>query len=788
MNYSRRLSTGILLVGGVLQGLSVRVVAADERNTAAKDTGGLEEIIVTAARREENQAKVPISITAFTQATLDQNTVRTVDDIAKMTPGVQFSRTNDEGAIGTITIRGIQSNAGASTNGVYIDDTPVQMRQDLGGLGTSVWPQIFDLERVEVLRGPQGTLFGSGSMGGAIRLITPQPSTTKSTVYARGDLGFTAGGAPSQEAGLAFNVPLIDNVLGLQMSGSYRNDGGYVSRMNYWTGKVTEKNSNYTETRTFRLAMAWKPLENLTITPSFYWQKQYFNDSGNYWLELSKPSDNYYNRAGEIPDQTWDRFGLPALKAQWDLGSISVFSNTSYFDRSQFGIQDLATFEPAIWAGKYYPPPGVYAPSYNTSNQTVFTQELRVQSATADSRLTWVGGLFFQRSRQRFIEKVQDTFLPALVEEANPGKTFEEVIGSPLVDGLYTVLVNPWDTVDKQIAAFGQVDFKLTSKLKATVGLRVERADLSSYIVYSGPVNGPVPVTFAAKVSETPVTPKYGLSYQLTEGTMLYTTIAKGYRIGGTNQPVAINCGSDLQSIGLAEEPQGYKSDSLWSYELGGKMRSPDGRFALDASVYLIKWKDLQVNYNLPSCGYSFTTNAGQITSKGFELAAQARPIRNLSLGASLGYTKAATDNTYYYGGSTTPSFPGEADIIAGGDRQLVAPWTASVFSEYSFNVLSHDSYFRLNYNYADGLNRGIPSQDPNNGNYDTASKGLQVQQDLTLKLGAHFGDLDTALYVNNAINQHPLTGYGHPLTSSPLFTAYATRPRTIGVTAIYRY
>jgi len=771
--------------------LGTAAYADDARSSAADAPGsGLEEIVVTASRREESAAKVPISITAYTQATLDQNNVRTVDDIAKMTPGVQFNRTNDEGAIASIAIRGIQSNAGASTNGVYIDDTPIQMRQDLGGLGTAVWPQIFDLERVEVLRGPQGTLFGSGSMGGAIRLITPAPSTTQTSVYARGDLAFTSGGAPSQEMGLAFNLPLIENVLGVRVSGSYRNDGGYVSRVNYWTGNVEQPNSNSTDTRTFRIALAWKAADNLTITPSFYWQKQYFNDSGNYWLPISDANQDKYNRAGEIPDQTWDRFGLSAVKAQWDLGPVSLFSNTSYFDRSQFGIQDLATFEPAIWGGPdyYYPPQGIYVPSYNTSNQTVFTEEFRVQSANSDSRLTWVGGLFFQRARQRFIEKVQDTFLPALVEKANPGQTFEEVIGSPLVDGLYTVLVDPWDSVDKQIAAFGQVDFKITEQLKATVGLRAERADLSSYILYSGPVNGPVPVIYSAKQSETPVTPKYGLSYQLTPGTMLYTTVAKGYRIGGTNQPISMNCGDDLKNIGLSAEPPGYKSDSLWSYEIGSKMRTADGRLAVDASVYLIKWKDLQVNYNLPTCGFSFTTNAGQITSKGFELSIQTKPVQSLNLGLAIGYTKAATDNTYYYGGGTTPTVPGEADLVAGGDRQLVAPWTVAFVSDYSFRVLDHMSYFRLNYNYADGLNRGIPTQDPNNGNYDPASKGLQVQQDLTLKLGSHFGSVDAAVYVNNALDQHPLTGYGHQLSNDPLFMAYAIRPRTIGITASYRY
>jgi outer membrane receptor protein involved in Fe transport len=624
-------------------------------------------------------------------------------------------------------------------------------------------------------------------MGGNVRFITPMPSTTKTSFYARTEASFTQSGGPNTELGLAFNLPLVENVLGLRMSGYYRHDGGYVDRWDYWGEHVNEGNSNYSDIKSFRVAATWQPIENLSITPSFYWQKVFVNDSSRYWLPLSDADSNRYNRAGNIPNWQEDRFSLPGLKVQWDVGNLSFFSNTSYFDRTQPAIQDLAAFEASIWAGQYYPPPGMYAPSKEYVSQQVFTQEFRVQNTDADARLTWVGGVFYQRAKQRYIEMVQNTFLPGLILE-NFGQTIEEVLGSGLVDGKYTVVVDPFDTIDKHLAAFGQVDFKFTDKLKGTFGLRVERADLWSHILYSGPVNGPVPVTIEGSGSETPVTPKFGLSYQLNDGTMLYTTVAKGYRIGGVNQPISVNCGNDLTDIGLSGHPTTYGSDSLWSYELGGKFRSEDGRYALDASVYRIKWTDLQVNYNLPTCGFSFTTNAGAITSDGVELSFRGRPVDQFTFGISLGYTKASTDRDTWYGNATEPAEPGQKPMLPGGSRQLVAPYTAAVDAQYSFSAFDHDSYFRVNYNYADGLNHGLSWQNPQSGNYNPTVKGLPIRQDLTLKLGTHFGALDVALFCNNALDEHPLLGHGHATRSNPIYTAYAIRPRTLGLTASYRY
>ena len=237
--------------------------AADKAaDTATAPSAGLEEIVVTATRREESISKVPISITALNQDALDQKGIRDFSEMVRFTPGVSI----DTSGTNAISIRGISSSGGAGTTGIYIDDTPIQMRA-LGFNPDDTLPKTFDLDRVEVLRGPQGTLFGAGSEGGTVRYIMTQPSTTAESTYARAELGFTQHGAPSYEAGLAHGGPLVDGVLGYRASVWFREDAGWINRVDPTTGATTEKNANHGQTVALRLAFLYQPVDNVKITP-----------------------------------------------------------------------------------------------------------------------------------------------------------------------------------------------------------------------------------------------------------------------------------------------------------------------------------------------------------------------------------------------------------------------------------------------------------------------------------------------------------------------------------------
>src|SRR5450755_3600823 len=238
----RRRAAAIALT--ILAGASNLVHAADRPDDAiSAGPGGLEEIVVTATRREESISKVPISITALSQSDLDLKGIRDFSEMVRFTPGVSI----DSSGTNAISIRGISSSGGAGTTGIYIDDTPIQMRA-LGFNPDDALPKTFDMDRVEVLRGPQGTLFGAGSEGGTVRYIMTQPSVTTESTYIRSEVSYTQYGEPSYEAGVAHGGPIIDDVLGFRASVWYRYDGGWINRVDPTTGDVTEKNANRADT------------------------------------------------------------------------------------------------------------------------------------------------------------------------------------------------------------------------------------------------------------------------------------------------------------------------------------------------------------------------------------------------------------------------------------------------------------------------------------------------------------------------------------------------------------
>src|ERR1700752_2733181 len=201
--------------------------AAQPTTEQAAAPSALQEVVVTATRREENLSKVPISVTALTQEALDDRGIKDFSEVARFTPGVNF----DNSGTNNISIRGISGTGGAGTTGIYLDDTPIQMRA-LAFSPDEAVPKSFDIDRIEVLRGPQGTLFGSGSEGGTVRYITTQPSLSKTSVYSRAEVATTEGGDASYEAGVAAGGPLVQDKFGARVSVWYRRDGGYVDRIN----------------------------------------------------------------------------------------------------------------------------------------------------------------------------------------------------------------------------------------------------------------------------------------------------------------------------------------------------------------------------------------------------------------------------------------------------------------------------------------------------------------------------------------------------------------------------
>jgi iron complex outermembrane recepter protein len=824
--------------------------AAEPTGSDAAASGALEEIVVTATRREESISRVPISITAISQEAIDQKGIKDFSDIVRFTPGVAFdaSQTNQ------ISIRGISSSGGSGTTGIYIDDVPIQVRS-LGFNSDDALVKLFDLDRVEVLRGPQGTLFGAGSEGGTVRYITTQPSLTKSSIDAKVETSYTEGGSESYEAGVAGGMPIIDGVLGVRVSAWFRHDGGWIDRIDPTTLDVVDKNANFDGTAAFRLAALWKPNDVISVAPSIVYQNQHRNDVTIYWPEYSNPSQNHYVSADPTARPEPDLFYLPALNIQADMGPVKLISTTSYFHRDEISGYDgtlynlgyyqsniqlygnaagLAAF-PLLDGSGVHLPAGLTdyrAPASVTNTQRNITQEFRLQSTDPTSRLQWTAGVFYSLDRQYSLEEIHDPMADTLFNQLfgeNIATFFENVPvlnadGSsylPMGDSYYNRLTS----YDRQIAGFGEINFDLTDTLKLTAGVRVSKDSYTIESESGGPQNGQT-LPGTQSNSEKPVTPKAGIQWQADPNDMYYFTYSKGFRPGGGNASIpydptftnlTFGCTGDFQTEGLTKgAPTTYKSDSVQSFEVGAK-NNIDNRVRLATSIYYIKWNNIQQNVVPPICQIQFTDNLGNAVSKGFDLQADFQVTEAFSIESSFGYTDARYTTTTYLGATPTNPVAAAAagyypvvragDAVAGpngiGTGYSIPPYSISLGLEYKFRTFDYESFVRGDWEYIAGDKWLHPAQDgtpaqPNTSSYDPTSLPTERQTFASLRAGTKLGDWGVSLFVDNLTDSHTILNYNHQTNSydnttgaslaSPAYRYISYRPRTFGITVVFKH
>jgi outer membrane receptor protein involved in Fe transport len=773
-------------------------------NNGANGSAGasVSEIVVTATRQAQTLSKVAISISAFTEDKMDQLGVKSFADLARFTPGVTFDPTSKD-----ISIRGVASTAGAATTGIYIDDTPIQVHV-IGFNSDNTLPAVFDLDRVEVLRGPQGTLFGAGSEGGTVRYITPQPSLTTYSAYVRSEGSSTDGGQGSGEFGAAVGGPIVDDVLGFRVSAWYRHDGGYIDRVDQATGQVVSPDSNSEDTFVARAALTWAPITHLTITPSLYEQIRNQHDYDFYWVGLSNPSAGVYQNGDPESRPDPDHWTLPALRIEYDFPGMSLISNTSYFWRKEVGgyegtLYNLSYFQQLISTpgscgacatGGLYPLltstgfnlPGFgrySSPNTVTNKQNNITQEIRLQSSNPNSRLVWVTGLFYQHNRQLSVEEIHDPQLEPITNylfgqsaEDYWGEGFESQYGDD--DYINYDLVH-----SRQIAAFADASFAITPQLKLEGGLRYAQTHFSYTYFTDGAQNGGY-TGGAGQETEYPLTPKASLQYQMNRDNLFYATYAKGYREGGGSPQVSPTfCATDLAALGLAQSPPAYHSDTVDSFELGSKNKFLDRKLQVEGSLYYLEWHNIQQEILLPSCGYQYTGNLGEAVSEGFDLQVQYEVIPHLDTELAVGYTDAKYVKTAYSGQSILAN---DGDSI--GTPYAAAPWTVSLGVQYNFSLRGHAAFARADYEYTSHNANPTPALDPAASSYDAALTNPPATSFVSLRGGMMIKGAELALFVDNLLNAHPGLNLTHEDQYTVLFQNTTFRPRTVGLTATYRY
>jgi iron complex outermembrane receptor protein len=793
---------GVLLVLLLPLGPIDLARAGDLRSDAANSTEQLQEVVVTAEKREETLSKVPISVAVFGRDEMEQRNIVSMADVAAVTPGVDFQST---GSTIALSIRGISSGiSGYSTTGIYLDDVPVQIRLDNGVVpGTNTTPLVFDLDRVEVLKGPQGTLFGAGAEGGTIRFIQAQPSLTEYSGYTRASLATTDGGGPSYDIGAAAGGPIIQDELGFRVSAWHERQGGYIEHDSAISGGANYKNSGYRDADVLRAALTFAPTSSLKITPSLFFQHIYWNDvptfdpgSNTYpdtmtknWSSLNPTFSNV--DAGRLAFQglllqpSDDTLALPSLKIDADLPGVSFTSSTSYLNRRYNAQQDFTTVMP-FFVGLPWPTTAqAAANSYTPAYLNVFAQEMRASSNKPDQRLQWTFGLFYNESRQTGYQWVWSPYWPTQISQAT-GKTITEAFGQPLLPGDLSIYEKE-PLSDQQLAAYGQMAYEVVKHVSVVAGARVAR-ETDKYSIYiNGPLNGPTATSFSGTEQQNVVDPKFGINVQLDENNLLYISAAKGDRIGGVNPPPYhfTACSEALAALGY---PNGaglntYKDDSLWSYEIGSKNRLFDGRLQVLVSAFHIKWSDIQQIIQVPACTEGFTANLGQATSNGFDFQAEALITDSLKVGLSVGYTNARNATTIVSGGN---------NVVADGQQinNFAAPWTIVPTAEYTFPIAAgRKGYARVDDTYH-SKNPG-----PYNPTTNTASPSYNPYfipnpsyNQLNVHVGMTWSGWDTSVYALNALNSHPLLFNAATQPFTFYGSAFTLQPLTIGVAATYHW
>jgi outer membrane receptor protein involved in Fe transport len=742
---------------------SIRILRdAPTRSHLGPAPGALpDEIIVTAEKREESLNVVPISANVLTAADMTAAGIKGVSDIVAVTPGVEYDYGTQFGpAILTrLGIRGIKSDVGTSTTAVYIDDVPIQGRQS--GFATA-YPVAFDLTRVEVLRGPQGTLSGAGAEGGSVRFITTEPNMTEFTGQYRVEVSQTEYGGPSYETGAATGGPIVDGRVGVRISAWYRDDGGYVSRIDPFTDATVDRDANRSSSRALRAAVVLAPTESLRMTPSFSYQSIGLHDSPIFYPSLSNPSAGVFDNGKLLRQPAIDSFTLASLKVEQQLSFAKLTAVTSYFDRHAQALFDATNEAGIFFFGGYGNPlgpgfPASYAdsvPDMLRLHQSQQSQEVRLTSNDSQAPLQWVAGQYYSSARHIYSEDIYEIGAPG-----NPGYD------------------NSNHTNDTIVALYGHANARLTRAWTLSAGVRVDktRTQVSNYA--GGFAFSKLPSSIQGIEYDTPLTPQLSLSYKPDEANFLYATIAKGFRIGGVNSQIPAGCQTAL--------PSTYASDSVWSHEIGAKDLLLDGRLQLAASVFEIDWNRVQTNFTL-DCGFSYVGNAGAARSSGFDLVASAFPLNALNVDVSLGY-----DNVRFTQTVLNPAGEVLADrnTVVGGVPSVPAPWIGAVRLSYEWPITHELTGSARIEEVVHSHNPGpFTELDPRATGYDPRFVADPATSVLNLKLGLIASKWDLRLFVNNALDAHPLLQPSADARGSFPTYAYTLTPRTWGLAGAWTF
>ena len=726
--------------------------ALAQEQASSESAGPIETIVVSARKREESLAEVPTSITAFTAETLKDYNIESFNDYATKTPNLSFSYGGGPTGIAdsrTIAIRGITGQnlfGTAGATGFYIDDTPVP---------GSIDPRVVDLQSIEVLKGPQGTLFGESSLGGNVRLITRQPNLNESGLGYMAEAGATSGGGSADGGANAIgNIVFVPGTLAARVVLFGNHDAGYLTRT-YPTEADSECASNPYATcpRTSvgdqgaqtsyggSAALLWRPLEafEVKLRVMFQEQKDYGFPATYAPLPTFEPVYTL-DRAFNVQSRAEDKWTMPTLDLKYSGQGWSVTWANSFFYRHTSDMEDSSYGTQQTLAGGFYNVTGIPAQPYIWDGERYHNQVASELRYSFDPVHNWSGtvGLYFSNTHTRFT--IPDTNAQGLSAPGTTSCLFPDptcTVTSPAwPTNLIWTQTNPGTQEDKSI--FGELYYKFVKDWTLTLGARAYWLNQTTDYTADGLLNGGPTPSSPQSNSQSGFNPKVALQWQVLDSTMVYASASKGFRAGGAqaNFP-GCSADSDLPPQAITN----VRSDTLWTYELGSKIQL--GSVLISAAAYDIEWSNLQQQVAL-ACGFYVQINGNKARIDGGEIEATGSLAKGLNFRLGLGYEK--TD-------ITDPGYLADAGVQAGSRISGVPAFTASAGTVYTHALTdSTDGFVSGDYSYTGNsitLVVGGGGIEPERGGYGLAN----------LRFGVDHGDQELSVNVRNLFNKKPNLG-----------------------------
>ena len=606
--------------------------------TPSEDEVFSEEVTVTARKREETIQEVPFSVVAPTEEVLRDRGVESLEGVSANVAG--FTVQNLGPGQSQVAIRGVSAGQVVRDQpgvkeqvGVYLDESVISLSLFTPDI------DLFDMSRIEVLRGPQGTLFGSGSLSGTVRYITNQPEIGVSESFAELSLSTLTDGDIGGHAKVASNVPLGDNAA-LRITAGYTEIGGFIDAVQ--PGLTVNEDVNSGDRASIRLALRFEPNDKLTVTPRLIYQEtntdgwnreDAYNILGNPFTTTRPAVDlDEREQLTQIEEPFTDEFLLFDLNLSYDFGEVELTTITSYTDRDVLVVRDATALTASITGGSLGLPEPVFsldAPLDDATTAEVFSEELRLSGAT--DRLDWVAGLFYSNIQRDYDQNLLVSGFESLSGIATQG------LAAPRDVLFFSDLSYDLD----QISLFGEITYAVNDRFDLTAGLRYYDFEEDREQIFDGIFGnnntGTSLVSQPGSTSADGLAPRLILSYQLNEDTYINGQISRGFRLGGINDPlnVPLCTPQDLVTFGGRDT---WDDETLWNYEVGLKHTYGGGRGTFNIAGFFMDISDLQATVTAGSCSSRVVFNVPDARSMGIELewAAQLTNFFDVAISASL--------------------------------------------------------------------------------------------------------------------------------------------------------